>query len=103
MRKRRSHPLQANGDRNQGLRMLLVRMTERLVRCDTFEHAIWIMLDDAIALLGAEYENVQRLIGDQLVISAQRGLLPDFLKAFGALDKMMDRLAAERCGSASQL
>jgi hypothetical protein len=81
--------------------MLLV-LTERLVRCDTFEHAIWTMLDDAIALLGAEYENVQRLI-DQLVISAQRGLLPDFLKAFGALDKMMDRLAAERCGSASQL
>jgi hypothetical protein len=64
--------------------MLLARMTERLVRCDTFEHAISTMLDDAIALLGAEYGNVQLLIGDQLMISVQRGLLPDFLKKLSA-------------------
>ena len=36
------------------LRMLLAHMTERLVRCDTFERAIWHMLEDVIALLGAE-------------------------------------------------
>jgi len=78
VRKRRSHPLQANGGRNQGL---LVRMTERLFRCDTSEHAIWTMLDDAIALLGAEYENVQRLIGVISDFGAARSPAR-FLKSF---------------------
>lgn len=45
------------------------------------------MLDDAIALLGAEYGNVQLLIGQDLVIAAQRGLSPDFLKSFRRVTK----------------
>lgn len=57
-------------------------MTERLVRCDTFERAIWTILDDAIALLGAEFGNVQLLLRQDLVIAAQRGLGLDFLQTF---------------------
>ena len=67
--------------------MLLTRMTERLVQCRTFERAIWHMLDDVIALLGAEYGNVQLLIGPELVIAAQRGLPSDFLKSFRRVTK----------------
>ena len=62
-------------------------MTERLLRCDTFERAVRTMLDDAIALLGAEYGNVQLLIGQELVIVAQRGLPPDFLITFRCFTK----------------
>ena len=57
-------------------------MADRLFRCDEFETAIRTMLDDTIALLGAEYGNVQLLAGDTLLIVAQRGLSPEFLKAF---------------------
>jgi hypothetical protein len=57
-------------------------MTDRLFRCDTFERAIWTVLDDAIALLGAEYGNVQLITGQDLVITAQRGLPREFLETF---------------------
>lgn len=66
---------------------MLVHMRERLFRCETFERAIWIMLDDTIALLGAEYGNLQLLTGNQLVIVAQRGLPPDFLRTFRRVSK----------------
>jgi GAF domain-containing protein len=66
---------------------VLVQMRERLSRCDTFERAICTMLDDAIALLGAEYGNIQLLVGQDLVIAAQRGLSPDFLKTFRCVTK----------------
>jgi GAF domain-containing protein len=66
---------------------LLVNLTDRLLRCDTFERAVGTMLDDAIALLGAEYGNVQLLVGRDLVICAQRGLPPDFLKTFRFVTK----------------
>ena len=49
-------------------------MMERLFRCETFERAVWTMLDDTIALLGAEYGNLQLLTGQQLVIVAQPNL-----------------------------
>lgn len=61
---------------------MLVQMTDRLFRCDTFERAIWTILDDAIALLGAEYGNVQLITGQELVIAAERGLPKQFLEAF---------------------
>ncbi len=67
--------------------MLFVHMTERLFRCETFERAVWTMLDDTIALLGAEYGNLQLLTGQQLVIVAQRGLPADFLRAFRRVSK----------------
>jgi GAF domain-containing protein len=57
-------------------------MTDRLYSCDTFERAIWTILDDAIALLGAEYGNVQLITGQELVIAAQRGLPKEFLETF---------------------
>jgi hypothetical protein len=66
----------------EGEAQVLVQMTDRLFRCDTFERAIWTVLDDAIALLGAEYGNVQLIMGQDLVITAQRGLPREFLETF---------------------
>jgi hypothetical protein len=40
-------------------------MTRRLVRNLTFEGAVQTILDDSIALLGAEYGNVQLPIGEE--------------------------------------
>lgn len=66
---------------------MLVHMTQRLLQQRTFEGAVHAVLDDVIALHGAEYGNVQLLIGDELVIVAQRGLLPAFLQAFRRVKK----------------
>jgi hypothetical protein len=75
-------------------------MTARLVRNRTFEGAVHTILDDVIALLGAEYGNIQLPIGEELAIAAQRGLSADFFgKHFGVLRKMMVAPAAEPCGS----
>jgi GAF domain-containing protein len=57
-------------------------MTRRLVRNRAFEGVIGTVLDDVIALLGAEYGNVQLPIGDELAIVAQRGLSAEFLRTF---------------------
>jgi GAF domain-containing protein len=67
--------------------MLASQMTQRLILSTTFEEAVHIVLDDVIALLGAEYGNVQLSIGDELVIAAQRGLSADFLKTFRRVKK----------------
>lgn len=66
---------------------MLIRMTDRLFRCDTFEQAIWTILNDAISLLGAEYGNVQLLMGEELLIAAQHGLPKEFLKTFRRVRK----------------
>lgn len=66
---------------------MLVQMTQRLHRCTTFEETIQTILDDAIALQGAEYGNVQLPVGDQLVIAAQRGLQAPFLQTFRRVSK----------------
>jgi GAF domain-containing protein len=57
-------------------------MRDRLLRAKMFDRAIWTILDDAIALHGAEYGNVQLLAEDELVIVAQRGLPLEFLRTF---------------------
>jgi GAF domain-containing protein len=62
--------------------MLASRMTQRLFLGRTFEGTVQTILDDVVALLGAEYGNIQLLIGDELVIAAQRGLSAEFLKTF---------------------
>jgi GAF domain-containing protein len=62
--------------------MLVSQMTRRLRENRTFEGTIQTILDDVIALLGAEYGNIQLSIGDELAIVAQRGLSPDFLRTF---------------------
>lgn len=67
--------------------MLASQMTQRLLLSRTFEGTVQTILDDVIALLGAEYGNVQLSIGDELVIAAQRGLPADFLKNLGASKK----------------
>jgi len=67
--------------------VMLAHMTRRLVQNSTFDGVIQTILDDVIALLGAEYGNVQLPIGDELAIAAQRGLSTDFLKVFRRVKK----------------
>jgi len=66
---------------------MLSSLSKRLHVTRRFEEAIATILDDAIALHGAEYGNVQLPIGDELVIVAQRGLTEAFLKAFKRVKK----------------
>jgi hypothetical protein len=63
------------------------QMTRRLLQARTFEGAIRTILEDVIALLGAEYGNIQLSIGDELAIVAQRGLSADFLRTFRRVKK----------------
>jgi GAF domain len=77
---------------------MLAQMTQRLCAKRTFEDVIQTILDDAIALHGAEYGNVQLPIGDELAIAAQRSLSAAFLKTF--LVKQDDGCA---CGRALRL
>jgi GAF domain-containing protein len=66
---------------------MLSSLSKRLHATRTFEEAIATILDDTIALHGAEYGNVQLPIGDELAIVAQRGLTEAFLKAFKRVKK----------------
>ncbi len=68
----------------------------RLNQQSTVEGAIQTILDDVIALHGAEYGNVQLPIGNELAIVAQRGLSADFLKAF----RRVSRYDGTACGRA---
>jgi len=66
---------------------MLAQMTQRLFQKRTFEEAIQALLDDVIALHGAEYGNVQLPVGDELAIVAQRGLSRAFFDAFRRVKK----------------
>ena len=77
----------------------MAQMTRRLVRNLTFEGAVQTILDDSIALLGAEYGNVQLPIGEELAIAAQRGFSAEFLKAFWRVR----RDDASACGRARRI
>jgi|SRR6185369_3449395 len=66
---------------------MLLSLSKRLYAAHTFEQAIETILDDMIALHGAEYGNVQLPVGDELVIVAQRGLSEPFLRAFARVKK----------------
>ncbi len=61
-------------------------MVQRLLERGTVESAIQTILDDVIALHGAEYGDVQVPSGHELLIVAQRGLSIDFLKKFRRVD-----------------
>lgn len=61
-------------------------MVQRLLERATVESAIQTILDDVIALHGAEYGDVQLPSGHELVIVAQRGLSAGFLKKFRRVD-----------------
>jgi GAF domain-containing protein len=69
---------------------MLAQMTYRLHQKNTFEDAIEVILDDAIALHGAECGNIQLPIRDELAIVAQRGLSAEFLAAFRRVKKEDD-------------
>ena len=58
-------------------------MIQRLLEQTTVEGAIQTILDDVMAMHGAEYGNVQIPIGNELAIVAQRGLSAEFLRTFG--------------------
>lgn len=78
---------------------MLAQMTQRLLQKSTFEESIQVILDDVIALNGAEFGNIQLPTGDELVIVAQRGLGASFLHAFRRVSK--DEGSA--CGRALRL
>jgi GAF domain-containing protein len=57
-------------------------MSARLLAQSSFEDAVRVILEDSIALHGAEFGNVQLLAGDFLVIASQRGFGAAFLEYF---------------------
>jgi GAF domain-containing protein len=65
---------------------MLDQMTARLAGKRKFEDAAIGILDDVIALHGAEFGDLQLLSGEELVIVAQRGLPADFLEVFLRVD-----------------
>jgi GAF domain-containing protein len=79
--------------------MIGTHMARRLGETTTFETAIRTILDDAIALVGAEYGNVQLIKGDDLVIVEQRGLKLEFLRTFWRVN----RDDGSACGRALRL
>lgn len=66
---------------------MLRHMTRRLVENRDLDGVVRTILDDVIALLGAEYGNIQLPIGEELAIAAQRGLSASFLKTFWRVRK----------------
>jgi two-component system CheB/CheR fusion protein len=74
---------------------MLQQMTARLREKRTFESAIGVVLDDVIALHGAEFGDFQLPVRDELVIVAQRGLTRPFLDAFRRV-KQIDGCACGR-------
>jgi hypothetical protein len=61
---------------------MLEQMKSRLHAKKRFETAIETILDDVIALHGAEFGDLQLPVEGELLMVAQRGLSPRFLKAF---------------------
>src|SRR5689334_3961745 len=75
---------------------MLEQMTQRLQAQCGFEAAIETLLNDVVALHGAEYGDLQLLVGDDLVVVAQRGLSAPFLRAF----RRVSRADGCACGRA---
>ncbi len=66
--------------------MLFEEMAKRLRNQTSFETAVRVILDDAIALHGAERGNVQLKAGENLVIAVQRGFKAPFLNFFAQVN-----------------
>ena len=66
---------------------MLGEMAVRLLDARTFEETIQTILDDVITFHGAKYGVVQLPAGDDLVIAAQRGFGPQFLRMIRHLKK----------------
>ena len=61
---------------------MLEQMTQRLQSQRSFEAATETLLNDVVALHGAEYGDLQLLVGNDLILVAHRGLSVPFLRAF---------------------
>jgi hypothetical protein len=79
--------------------MLASQMTRRLFLSRTFEEAVDTIFDDVIALLGAEYGNVQLSIGEEWSLPRSAGFQLNFLENFWARQKR--RRVCVRPGSAA--
>jgi len=66
---------------------MLEQMSQRLQTQRSFEAAVETLLNDVVALHGAEYGDLQLLVGDDLVVVAQRGLTAAFLRTFRRVGK----------------
>jgi GAF domain-containing protein len=66
---------------------MLDKMAVRVMSTRTFEDTIQTILDDVITFHGAQYGLVQLPVGDDLVIAAQRGFGPQFLRMVRYLKK----------------
>lgn len=69
-------------DVSGGGKVLLEQMSARIHAQSSFERGLKVVLDDSIALHGAELGNVQLLAGDCLVLALQRGFKAPFLDFF---------------------
>jgi GAF domain-containing protein len=66
---------------------MLEQMTLRLQAQRSFETAVETLLNDVVALHGAEYGDLQLLVEDDLILVAHRGFSPRFLRAFRRISK----------------
>jgi GAF domain-containing protein len=66
---------------------MLAPMRQRLSRARTFEQAAWVILDDVVALHGAEFGTLQFPVDDYLLLAAHRGFKAPFLKTFERVSK----------------
>jgi len=78
---------------------MLEQMTQRLQSQRSFEAAVETVLNDVVALHGAEYGDLQLVNRDRLVVVAQRNLSAAFLQTFNAVP----RNAGCACGRAWRL
>jgi hypothetical protein len=82
---------------------MLGEMAERVMGTRTFEETIQTILDDVITFHGAQYGAVQLPVGDDLVIAAQRGFGPQFLRMIRHLKRITDFPAVGLNGMVNQL
>lgn len=80
---------------------MLEQMNQRLKAAKTFEAAVETLLRDVVALHGAEFGNVQLLVGDRLLLVAERGLEAPFLLAFREI-RRSDYVASARAWESSE-
>ena len=66
---------------------MLAPMQQRLFAAHTFEKAAWVILDDVVALHGAEFGTLQFPARGDLLLAAHRGFKPPFLKVFQRVSK----------------
>lgn len=66
---------------------MLAPMLQRLSQARTFEQAAWVILDDVVALHGAEFGTLQFPVDDHPLLAAHRGFKAPFLKTFERVTK----------------